>query len=108
MRRADLRLDFDRKRPPVIEDALYLVCRYCGWNITALSWRRTENGWHVEVFLVRPITPLRAIAAQAILGSDWRREALNLAKWRRRHPRGSLERQEWNVLFTRKIGGNYA
>lgn len=103
-RGADLKLDYDGELPMDWIGRLAWLCQMMRWRVRATWIRRTRNGWHVGVLLTRRPTPLKVIAAQAILGSDWRREAYNLMKWRRRWPVGSVQSQLWNVLFVRKYG----
>lgn len=74
--------------------------------------RRSARGWHVIVF-VRPqseaaavCTPLVVVCAQAILGSDWKREGFNLV--RAIHlpdaPTSWQQVGRWNTLYLRKMG----
>jgi hypothetical protein len=75
-----------------------------------MSIRRSPggSGWHVELLIAGRIHPWRVVAAQILLGSDWKRETFNLARlaqWSRLSPAG---RRHWNVLFTRKWSGRHA
>ncbi|MCP4902934.1 MAG: hypothetical protein GY906_38720 [bacterium] len=68
-----------------------------------LSESPSRHGWHVRIELNRGVSAMRAVALQAILGSDPKREAFNLARvsdWPQLSP---LARLRWNVLFSRKV-----
>lgn len=96
-----LKLDLDRK---------WTACgwaRWCqrvadgldGMEAAPRAVRVTETlrGFHVEIWLARGLAnPQAVVAAQAILGSDTVREALNL-----RRTRTDFE-GDWNVLYRRK------
>jgi len=62
---------------------------------------RTNKGVHVVLALRRASKPLESLALQAVLGSDIRREALNLFRVLRQ-PTG-LGRSRWNVLYSYKL-----
>lgn len=73
-------------------------------GITPISVRydRTKRGWHVVIVLPRDLHKCATVALQAILGSDPRRETLNLM----RALSTNMDRfasQRWNVLFESKL-----
>lgn len=103
MRDADLKLDLDGRFPRGFEQRLAFVLRVVRWTPVVWWVRRTKHGWHVGVHLTRRPDPLKVIAVQAALGSDWRREVYNVAKWRKRWRRGTPEAELWNVLWHRKV-----
>lgn len=72
-------------------------------NLTARSVRydRTEHGYHVVIHLRQRLRLAEAIAVQAILGSDPRREAFNLAR-ARTNP-GRFWRARANLLFGERL-----
>lgn len=102
---SDLKCDFDGRMPADFEGRLRFICGLMGWRVDHYWVRRTRNGYHTGVRLGRRITPWKAIAAQAVLGSDYRREAYNMGKWRKRHRAGTPEALFWNVTFTQKLTG---
>lgn len=55
---------------------------------------RTNRGWHVIIPHAANVSPLEEIAVQAILGSDRKREAMNLRRYKQ-----NLYR---NILFVPK------
>lgn len=71
-----------------------------------LSRLRTRRGWHLIVYYrgVKRFTAAQIVAAQAIAGSDWRREAFNLV--RARHltaaPKSWRKVGAWNTLYREK------
>ena len=84
-------------------ERLWWTFRMLRWPVVWTSVRRTRRGWHIEVAINRKIHPWRIIAAQAILGSDYRRETFNLRRTARWSGLPAVARDHWNVLFIRKI-----
>lgn len=98
-----LRLDLDRK---------WSACQWRKWCdsleaslvlMGASAWRvvvnETRRGFHVEIFLKRGFESAEAVvAAQAVLGSDKDREAMNLNRARQ----GAAG--DWNALHDYKNG----
>lgn len=66
-----------------------------------MRFDRTAHGWHMVLKLPRKLPMLATVALQAILGSDPRRETLNLMR-ALTSPKG-FAAERWNVLFERKI-----
>lgn len=62
---------------------------------------RTNKGVHVVLALRRAFKPVESLCLQAVLGSDPRREALNLYRVLRT-PVGMGFRR-WNVLYSYKL-----
>lgn len=98
-----LKLDHDTPRCPArfVWRTAWL-CRRCGWTLRAVSLARSARGWHGEVLVRDRLTPLAIVAAQAILGSDWGREAHNLARVLMLDRAAPLWRTRWNVLYSGK------
>lgn len=96
----ELRLDFDGPIPCGWEQRLTWALWQGRRRMRAYWCRRTRHGWHVGIVLTRAIADWEAVAWQAVLGSDWRREVFNIAKLRGRL--GSAA--PWNVLYVRKFG----
>lgn len=72
-----------------------------GWRLVALSYTRsTGGGWHGEVVLAGRLDACTVIAAQAILGSDWAREAYNLMRVYSPAFQNRLWRARANVLYS--------
>ena len=79
-----------------------LICRIARMLDIVPVWSRydrTEHGWHLVIQWNRSFTPLEIIAIQAVLGSDRKREAYNLA----RVFSGKASNARWNLLFEYKI-----
>jgi hypothetical protein len=101
-------LDFDLKRPnrnsPRL-NPLFVVSRLVGVHPEWFCYERTRRGWHVIIKLAEKLKRAELVALQACLGSDRRREALNLMRvlgircygvtgyWARR----------WNILYGGKL-----
>ena len=71
--------------------------RLWAWPVECVRYDRTRHGWHVLVGVEAELSPLMIVAAQAILGSDLKREAFNLMRVQR--PRRGFFRERWNVLY---------
>ena len=68
---------------------------------------RTRKGWHIVVSLNTRLTPPETIALQAILGSDIKREALNMARWmgvrKKYNSLPKFWKERWNLMFEEKL-----
>src|SRR5579872_1786570 len=92
--------DYDTARRPPLA-SIWVLARLCGLSIRWVRFDRTRHGWHTVVQLSRRINPLAIVAAQAILGSDYRRESLNLMRCLSRPSRA--RECYWNILFDKKV-----
>lgn len=100
-----LKVDYDRAQlPGGLEARIGHVVRCMGARVEwyALNRSSSGRGWHLRVKVTRKWAPLRVVAAQAMLGSDWRREAFNAERVRGLRHAGPLARTRWNVLYQRK------
>src|SRR4029077_77301 len=98
-------LDYDRG-VPVSLPAIIAAARIVGLRIVWIELQRSRHGWHVRVrFNTR--SPLAEIVCfQACVGSDRRRELLNLMRVRaiRVHRiRSRFWRERANILYSRKL-----
>ena len=89
--------DYDTARPPSLARVWRLLGRI---NVRAhwIAYDRTARGWHLRIQLRRALTSGEIVAAQALLGSDPKRERYNLF----RVICGARPR-DWNLLFERKF-----
>lgn len=71
----------------------------------SMKRHRTRRGWHVEIFSTLSLDPSQMVALQAILNSDYRREAFNLFRVYQMPlaPQFWHQLPNWNVLHTEKI-----
>ena len=101
-----LKCDFDGYVPVDFTTRLEMVARLHRLTVEWVRTDRTRRGYHVVVRVRQRVALARAVTLQAILGSDWKREAFNSARvlsgarhvpafWRRR----------LNVLYTRHFRG---
>lgn len=97
--REELRAGVQRMRVlldilPGAKDHIYRLCRF-----------RTRRGWHVEIYSDAKLKAAEMVALQAILGSDYRREAFNLFRATKLSlvPRFWRALPNWNVLHTEKL-----
>ena len=81
------------------------VCSIVGVRVRDVRHDRTARGFHVVVMLRDRMTRAEIVAIQAVLGSDSKREALNLMRARsiRLHGCPREFRDRWNLLFERKL-----
>jgi len=94
----------DQHRAPSISQ-IAAVARIVGLRIVWTLYRRTRRGWHVVIAMRNHLTPGEAIALQACLGSDRRRETLNLMRAiavRRGRITGFWS-ERWNLLYSSKL-----
>lgn len=59
---------------------------------------RTARGWHMLICWSHAFKPIEQVAIQSILGSDYQREAYNLAR-----VLSGKDNKRWNLLFERKL-----
>ena len=108
-----LKLDIDKKYCPSnvtraedrIEKALKIILKpQTRW---AVVFTESSGGnIHAKVYIAcrRRLRPVEIVALQAILGSDWRREAFNFVRAINcRNTR--LFQERYNILFERKVKG---
>jgi hypothetical protein len=93
--------DYDRPTPPSMWE-LNRVFHILDIRPQYIRFDRTRHGWHVVIRLPRALDKLATVALQAVLGSDPRRETLNLmralsVKWDAHNSR------RWNILFREKL-----
>lgn len=98
----ELRCDFDGEFPDDFFFRLGTLTRHQGWTVLGQMIRKTRHGWHVVVCVHEEISPVMVVAAQAILGSDWKRENFNLFRADRLHHLPAVWREacRWNALYT--------
>ena len=97
-------LDYDRRRTPALAP-VFVGLRMCGLRIVSLRDDRTRKGWHRIIRIQERLTRWETVALQAVLGSDRRRETLNLMRLMRTRETGMSPFQErrWNILYSRKL-----
>jgi hypothetical protein len=97
-------LDFDFRRTPKLLP-VFTVLRMCGLHVQYMRDDRTRKGWHRIIKVREKLSPAELVALQACLGSDRRREGLNLMRLLRTRKRGlsNFERGRWNILYSRKL-----
>ena len=95
--------DYDGDLPKDIADRVHSLARMLDARVEWMRIDRTARGWHLVVEWNRDFEPAQTIALQAILGSDPKREALNL--WRVLSGiRTEGQKKCWNILYRRKLG----
>lgn len=90
--------DIDTARCPTLE-RVFRLARVLGVGIVWIRLDRSHSGrWHLLVKWRARFSKLEMIAIQAILGSDFKREAFNLYR-----VRSGVRSRRWNFLFESKL-----
>lgn len=98
-----LLLDIDGRAAPKLAP-FFAVLHICGLNAEWFRIDRTARGWHVVIRLKEPLELPEAIALQAAMGSDARREALNIRRAISLRIRpDEYWKQRANILFEFKL-----
>jgi hypothetical protein len=77
--------------------------RALGLSYEALRYNRSKRGWHMVALLAEQLTPVERVAAEAILGDDPMRAAMNFLRARNVAKMPPFWRQRWNILYETKI-----
>lgn len=91
--------DYDGRIPADLTERLQMIVRVERLRVEFVRIDRTRHGYHMVVECRNRIAPMRLVLIQALLGSDWKREAFNAqrVKWLRSIP--TFWRSRWNVLY---------
>jgi hypothetical protein len=108
MKHSLLYLDFDN---PInleeLDKAIYNVAQMSGIKLERLAVHNTKRGNHVIVSAEwldrKELTPAETVALQLLLGSDPKREALNLMRAHNLGDAPDFWRDRWNVLYSEKL-----
>lgn len=92
--------DYDGPLPAKLIPWVTQCCKLWGWPLRAIRYDKTRRGWHVVVAVARTIPPARVVAAQAIFGSDRKREAFNLMRVQQLRAQPAFWRERFNVLYS--------
>lgn len=96
-------LDFDSPAEALRLGRLMAVARILGIRPHAACWTRTRRGWHVSIRWDRAFDRLALVSLQAILGSDLKRECLNLMRALADPAPAEWAARRWNILYSRKV-----
>lgn len=103
-------LDEDRGAKVITRKSIEAVLRILGIGHKSIAVERSTNGGrHYVVTLLEPLPdPVLAVAIQACMGSDLKRETLNLARARRFRDADAIP-ATFNILYDAKVtAGNEA
>lgn len=95
-------LDFDNPIPRNWYIKLLWVSRTIHAKPIYCRTDKTKHGYHIIVKWDREWSDYQILALQSILGSDYRREALNLFRLDN-SPQTPAAKQRWNILYERKV-----
>ena len=99
-----LRCDYDDAIPRQMAARVQFVARVFALRVRFVRYDRTRRGHHMVVDCRgAALSPTETVLAQALLGSDWKREAYNAGRARvlSRQPSFWRESSRWNVLYHR-------
>lgn len=82
-------------------DRIRFIVRLHRLHVEAIGYRQTARGWHVRVRVRGRVGFPRCVALQAILGSDWKREAFNSRRALAWRTVPKFWRERANVLYVR-------
>jgi hypothetical protein len=94
-----LKLDIDGPIPRGFFFRLMHCVKLWQCPIETVRYDRTRHGWHVIVAVDVELSNETIVAAQAILGSDPKREAFNLMRCRYLRLQSKFWRARFNVLY---------
>lgn len=96
--------DYDGRLPRRLLSIVRAVANICNLHVHWIRIDRTRRGYHMIVHWNIPLLPAEQVALQFALGSDNRRETLNLMRVisLSRHP-SEAGKRGWNLLFSRKL-----
>jgi hypothetical protein len=97
-------LDLDKVRA-VRSLVLYSITRLIGLRIFSVRYEKTKRGWHIVIHHNARLSPAETVALQCVLGSDRKREALNLMR-ALAIARGKYSRfwvRRFNILYRGKL-----
>lgn len=103
----ELRVDYDGRLPADWFLRAQVLTRHHAWPVVFTMLRRTRHGWHLLIAVDAELDPVTVVAAQAILGSDWKREVFVLYRAARLGsyaPHWRLAKR-WNALYSSKHSG---
>lgn len=100
-----LYLDFDGPLPKGLLNWITTCAKLWGWPLEAVRYDKTRRGWHVVVGIKKRLHPAFIVAAQAILGSDPKREAFTLMRVQELGWMTPFWRRRWNVLYAKHRKG---
>ena len=92
--------DYDHTEPVRLR-GVWALARTLGSRISYVRYDRTKRGWHAVICFNRSFSPAEIVAVQAVLGSDYKREALNLSRVISCTSRAGMKR--WNLLYRVKL-----
>jgi hypothetical protein len=95
--------DYDEGRRAPNYRGLCHVLRTLGFVPCEVRYSRTRKGWHVLIAHHVRLSPAETVCAQFALGSDRKRETLNLMRVLRLKNAPRFWRQRWNLLYGYKL-----
>jgi hypothetical protein len=77
--------------------------RAMGLSYLALRISRTKRGLHYAFILQKKLTTMERVCAEAILGDDPMRAAMNFARARNAKRMPKFWKQRWNIFYDYKL-----
>ena len=96
-----LKIDIDKKRISMQQaNRIIKVKSMLGLDITNIIIQKSHNNnHHILIEIQNKVNDLELVCIQALMNSAYKREIYNLL----RVHSGKFKRQEWNVLFIKKL-----
>lgn len=96
-----IKCDYDGRVPADLAARVQMLARVQRLTVEYVAFRRTRHGWHVTVAVRQRMALLRVVCAQAVLGSDWKREIFNSRRALATRRTSAFWRERANVLYVR-------
>jgi len=95
---ATIKVDYDTNRNPISIRRIRSVAKFLHkhkLDIVKIVVSTTRKGYHLRIWLDKPIGPYRTLRIQSLLGDDPQRQKFNRIRVRRKM-------NFWNILFNQK------
>lgn len=96
--------DYDGELPKDLSQRIEMVVRVQSLRVRYIRIDKTRHGYHMVMDVGNRLGFARTILLQALLGSDWKREAFNSRRANARHI-PAFWRERRNVLYYRHYRG---
>lgn len=94
--------DYDGHLPSDLLERVSMVRSILSIRPHMLRIDKTKHGYHLVIVWSETLSKAETVAIQAILGSDYKRELLNLMRVRSK-AKGKFCEQFWNILYDHRL-----
>lgn len=103
--RSYIKCDYDGDVPADVWARVQMIARLHRLRVEFVRTDRTRRGYHVVIAVRGRVALWRVVLLQAVLGSDWKREAYNSARVTSMRAIPPFWRKRLNVLYARHYRG---